>query len=75
MFFNYGVAIDSNGYTASAGADIDADNDYQSWGYKKQNAGSDVDAKTLGKSGKCDEAYLANQVVGPCAANFGQSVF
>ena len=75
VYFNYGVATAANGYTASAGADIDADNTYQLWGYKKLNAGANVTAKTLGAAGVCDVTNLATQVVGPCASNFGQSVF
>jgi hypothetical protein len=75
VYFNYGVATAANGYTASAGADIDADNTYQLWGYKKLNAGAPVTAKTLGNAGVCDDTALATQVVGPCASNFGQSVF
>ena len=75
VYFNYGVATSSNGYTASAGADIDADGTYQLWGYKKPNGTTDVAAKTLGNSGQCAVANQQTQVVGPCAANFGQSVF
>jgi type IV pilus assembly protein PilA len=75
VYFNYGVAISANGYTAAAGADIDADNTYQVWGYKKPNAGTDVTSKTLGAAGTCDTTNLDVQVVGPCASNFGQSVF
>ena len=75
VYFNYGVAIPANGYTAAAGADIDADGTYQVWGYKKLNAGADVASKTLGAAGTCDTTALATQVVGPCASNFGQSVF
>lgn len=75
VYFNYGVAMANSGYTASAGADIDADGTYQLWGYKKLNAGADVAPKTLGAAGVCDTTFLATQVVGPCASNFGQSVF
>ena len=75
VYFNYGVATAPNGYTATAGADIDADSTYQVWGYKKLNAGADVPSKTLGAAGTCTTANLATQVVGPCASNYGQSVF
>jgi len=77
VYFNYGVAINANGYTASAAADIDADGTPQGWGYKKLNAGANVTAKTLtgGAGGTCDVTALQTQVVGPCAPAFGQSVF
>jgi type IV pilus assembly protein PilA len=75
VYFNYGVATALNGYTATAGADIDADGTPQDWGYKKPNAGVDVASKNLGNGGTCDETMLSVQVVGPCASNFGQSVF
>ncbi len=75
MYFNYGVEIAANGYTAASGADIDADSTYQVWGYKKLNAGADVASPTLGAAGTCTTANLATQVVGPCQSNFGQSVF
>jgi hypothetical protein len=75
VYFNYGVATATNGYTASAGADIDADSTYQRWGYKKLNGTAAVTAKTLGTAGVCAVANLQTQVVGPCASNYGQSVF
>jgi type IV pilus assembly protein PilA len=79
VYFNYGVATDPanpNGYTATAGADIDADGTPQDWGYKKQpSPGVDIASKNLGNGGTCDETMLSIQVVGPCAPSFGQSVF
>ena len=75
VYFNYGVAINMNGYTASASADIDADGTSQTWGYKKLNGTSDVAAKTLAPATACVVANLNNQVVGPCETNHGQSVF
>ena len=75
VYFNYGVAIDTNGYTASAAADIDADATDQIWGYKRPDPiNGDVAAKDL-TPGVCDESMLATQVVGPCDPTFGQSVF
>ena len=58
-------------FTASAGADIDANSAYQTWGYKKGG----VTAKTLGNAGVCAIANLQVETVGPCATNYGQSVF
>jgi type IV pilus assembly protein PilA len=76
VYFTYGVAIAANGYTASAAADIDADNAQQVWGYKKLNVAADVPGKPHGGApSTCTTANLATQVVGPCASNFGQSVF
>ena len=75
VFFNYGVATDAIGssYTASAGADIDADATAQKWGYKKGPASPG--ALNLNNCGTCDEAYLMLETVGPCNASSGQSVF
>jgi type IV pilus assembly protein PilA len=77
VFFNYGVATDAIGssYTASAGADIDADATPQSWGYKKSPTGVFVGSENLNNGGTCDETFLKPEVVGPCDANSGQSVF
>jgi type IV pilus assembly protein PilA len=75
VYFNYGVTSATGGYTAAAGADIDADTTYQLWGYKKLNAGADVTAPDLNNAGTCAEGFLKTQVVGPCADSFGQSVF
>jgi type IV pilus assembly protein PilA len=71
VFFNYGVATSGSEYTATAGADIDKDANPQTWGYKKGTEG----AKDLSKGGTCVETFLTPETVGPCAANFGQSVF
>jgi type IV pilus assembly protein PilA len=74
VYFSYGVNANMNGYTVSASADIDGDNTYQAWGYKKLNGTADVPAMaTAGLT--CAQAFLTTQVVGPCAASFGQSVF
>ena len=77
VFFNYGVATDSAGsaYTASAGADIDADASPQSWGYKKGPIAAIPAAENLNNGGTCDQAFLMTEVVGPCDATSGQSVF
>jgi len=75
VYFNYGVAAAGSGFTATAGADIDADGTPQTWGYKKQNAGADVASKDLSKGGNCTQGNLTPEVVGPCEASHGQSVF
>ena len=68
------MATDTASYTATAGADIDADTDPQTWGYKKgPNIPGAEDHGATG--GLCFEANLAIEVVGPCAPEFGQSVF
>ena len=75
VYFSYAVNVSMNGYTASAGADIDADTAPQVWGYKKPDgANGDVTAKTTAGLA-CAVANLATQVVGPCDPTFGQSVF
>jgi len=77
IYFNYAVENGLNGYTATAGADIDADTIPQTWGYKKQDGSppTDVAARTNNNGGTCDESMLQVQVVGPCEASYGQSVF
>ena len=77
VFFNYGVATDAIGsaYTASAGADIDADGTPQDWGYKKDPSGAYVAAVDLANGGVCDETMLQPEEMGPCDVTFGQSVF
>ena len=74
VFFNYAVETVNAAYTATAGADIDADAAPQSWGYKK-GTGPPAAASHGATGGTCDETYLAPEVVGPCDASFGQSVF
>lgn len=71
VFFNYGVATSGSAFTATASADIDANNVYQQWGYKK----GDVTAQNLGTAGVCDKDNLQVETVGPCETNNGQSVF
>ncbi len=77
VYFNYGAGTQAsaNGWTGTAGADIDNDGTPQQWGYKKQDAGADVGAVDLSKGGTCAEGFLKIETVGPCAASFGQSVF
>ena len=71
-----GVAVDALGssYTASSGADIDADGTPQSWGYTKGPNGP-VASENLNNGGTCDETMLTPEVVGPCDPTHGQSVF
>ena len=76
VYFNYGVAINGQAFTASAGADIDNDSTPQTWGYKKDPAGTGVAAKDLSNGGTCAIATLAAfETVGPCVTSHGQSVF
>jgi type IV pilus assembly protein PilA len=77
VFFNYAVAVDataSAGYTVGAEADIDANTTEQYWGYSKPDSMGAV-AAPMNVNGACNQAFLTAQVVGPCAANFGQSEF
>jgi type IV pilus assembly protein PilA len=74
VFFNYVTMVDMAGYAIAAEADIDADTMYQYWGYKKPGPQGDA-LGIANNSGGCDLAFLSPQVVGPCAADFGQSTF
>ena len=80
VFFQYGVAINSStplAYTADAQADIDGDSTVQIWGYRHSDpAGSTITDNTFG----CSAVQVGTQTdvvntVGPCGANYGQSVF
>ena len=73
VFFNYVTMVDMAGYSIGAEGDIDADLMYQYWGYKKPGTSGDIGVANV--SGSCLLSYLSPQLVGPCADNFGQSVF
>ena len=73
VYFSYGVAVsgDGSGFTADAGADIDADGFVQYWGYATADGSG---ALVAGKVG-CNIAGLQPESVGPCTPSSGQSVF
>jgi type IV pilus assembly protein PilA len=76
VFFNYSVEAEDSGYTVSAEADIDFDATLQYWGYAKYDtSAAPVAPRANAGGGSCDEAFLTEQVVGPCATEFGQSEF
>ena len=70
VYFNYGAAAGTGGFTIDASADIDGNGTDQFWGYKKPDGGTDVTAEV-----GCDESYLSDETVGPCDSTFGQSEF
>ena len=71
VFFSYAVAIspDGSGYTADAGADIDADGLIQIWGYTRPDG---VGGFVNGGIG-CDATRLTPQVLGSC--NLSSTIF
>jgi type IV pilus assembly protein PilA len=73
VYFSYGVAIsgDGSGFTADAGADIDADGFVQYWGYATHDGGGAMIAGEVG----CNVASIQPETVGPCTPSSGQSVF
>jgi prepilin-type N-terminal cleavage/methylation domain-containing protein len=73
VYFSYGVAVndDGSGYTADAGADIDADGFIQYWGYA--SPGGDG-ALVAGKVG-CNVAGIQPESVAPCTPSSGRSIF
>jgi prepilin-type N-terminal cleavage/methylation domain-containing protein len=73
VYFSYGVAVtpDGAGFTADAGADIDADGFVQFWGYAKPDNAGVLVPGAVG----CDAAGLSAEVVGPCNPAYGKSVF
>jgi type IV pilus assembly protein PilA len=87
VFFNYatGVATNSDGFLASAAADIDADATQQVWGYHKPDgAAADVAGKAHTSTGvtaiTCVKGtgvtnLTVDETVSPCNTNSGNSVF
>lgn len=73
VYFSYGVAVsaDGVGFTADAGADIDANGFVQFWGYTKGDAAG---VRVLSAVG-CDVAGLVLESIGPCTPTAGRSVF
>ena len=81
VFFQYGVEVDMTNvlaYTADALADIDGDMATQIWGYVHTDPAGNKLAGA-GKSG-CTAVQVGTSMdvtntVGPCGADYGQSVF
>ena len=73
VYFSYGVGVsaDGTGFTADAGADIDANGFVQFWGYTKEDGGG---ARVPGEVG-CNVTGLVSETIGPCTATAGRSVF
>jgi type IV pilus assembly protein PilA len=84
VFFQYAVnntSANSNAYTISAAADIDADNSPQAWGYvKPDGSGTSIAAisgtgHALCVAGGVGSGQNQTSTVGPCDGTHGQSVF
>jgi type IV pilus assembly protein PilA len=90
VYYSYSVEVGPtpgtpphNLYTAQALSDIDDDNVTNVWGYVKPNTAGTAVAGTTAGAGNClatgtFDVQTGGQVletVGPCAANFGQSIF
>jgi len=89
VYYSYGVEVGPAGgppfnhYTAQALSDIDDDAVINVWGYVKPNTAGTAIAGTTAGAGNCVstgtyDAQTGGQLletVGPCAVNFGQSVF
>jgi len=73
VYFSYGVAAsaDGSGYTADAGADIDADGIVQFWGYAKPDGAGAITPAAVG----CNVAVLSPLQLGPCDPAAGRSIF
>jgi len=74
VYFNYSVESNSpdfNEFTAAAGADIDADDTPQVWGYKKGT----LSGKDHAELGQCDGNFLKAETVMACDTVSGNSVF
>jgi type IV pilus assembly protein PilA len=73
VYFSYGVATspDGTGYTADAGADLDADGIVQFWGYVHPDGAGGISAASVG----CNVAALTPLQIGPCDPAAGRSIF
>ena len=72
VYFQYGVAVPTttSQFYATAVANIDADTDYQVWGYRKGATASN----TSMLRDDCP-ATLVEEQVAPCSSAMGQSIF
>ena len=78
VYFSYGAAIGSGGYTLSAIADLDNDTTAQAWGYV--GGATPLGSSNAAVHTACDQTELAAAAqVGPCDSQgskvYGQSVF
>ena len=73
VYFSYGVlaSTDEAGFTADAGADIDANGIVQFWGFAKPDRSGAMAAGPVG----CNVAALDALVVGPCDPAAGRLIF
>jgi type IV pilus assembly protein PilA len=78
VFFTYGVGTNATGtnFLATALADINANNVFQSWAYNKPDAGGTAAPVASGgaQAHACATLPVASQV-GPCDPSYGQSEF
>ena len=67
VYFSYAIttSADGTGYTADAGADIDADGIVQLWGYAKADSSGALLNGTVG----CNAAFLTANELGRCSTN------
>ncbi len=73
VYFNYGVAINTAVFTATASADIDANDTYQLWGYRK---GTTTGQTHPGSPSSCSSTDLSSsETVMACAPGNGRSIF
>ncbi len=89
VYYSYSVEVGPasgppyNHYTAQALSDIDGEATINVWGYVKPNMAGTAIAGTTATAGNCPNTgtYDAQttgtllETVGPCAVNFGQSIF
>ena len=73
VYFSYGIDVTADlvGFTADAGADLDADGIVQFWGYARPDASGEKIAGQVG----CDASTLGSQQILPCDPAYGHSIF
>ena len=73
FYFSYGVtaSADGQGFSADAGADIDANGLVQFWGYTQPDGAGVAPPGQVG----CNVAALTPLNVGPCDPNAGRTTF
>jgi type IV pilus assembly protein PilA len=77
VYFQYAINEDDGGYTATATADIDGDNAFQSWSYVQPTNTDSTQGPTppSGANGNCNDPTQGMNAVSPCVDTHGRSIF
>ena len=75
VFFQYAVAVSGVAFTADAAADIDNDGNIQVWGYVHPSSMGVTVTGELSCTGVFGAGGGTTNIVGPCAPEYGRSIF